>query len=182
MRRESWEHIVEQFDEKRMMGEHMEATRHRFLWDELPRVAALVDRIVIAHCEQHPELADIAMCFSQLQADLESHMIREERRLYPKIRKLAASDGPMPSDFESLRTGILLMLEDHDVVNAVLTRLRYLTSGYAPPSDACATYVACFSAMADIDADTRMQVQREDDVLFPLAVRMEAERATAVAS
>ena len=39
-----------------VLVDHIEATHHRYLWDELPRVTALVDKIVAVHGARHPEL------------------------------------------------------------------------------------------------------------------------------
>jgi len=123
--------------------DHLEATHHRYLWDELPRVTTLVDKIVGVHGERHPELADIAACFAQTRADLEPHMLKEERVLFPMIRELA--------------------------------RLRQLTSGYVPPADGCASYVATFVALEQLEADTHLHIHKENNVLFPLVIRLETE-------
>ena len=159
---------------------HIEATHHRYLWDELPRVAALVDKIVTVHGERHPELVEIALCFAQVQADLEPHLLKEERVLFPMIRELAASAGAPSFHCGSLRNPISVMLSEHDAVGELLAKLRRLTDGYTPPSDGCATYTACFAAMAEIEADTHLHIHKENNVLFPLVVRLEAEQAATV--
>ena len=48
-----------------VLVDHLEAVHHRYLWDELPRVTALVDKIVAVHGDRHPELVDVAACFAQ---------------------------------------------------------------------------------------------------------------------
>ena len=73
--------------------DHLEATHHRYLWDELPRVSGLVDRIVSVHGERHPELVEIGLCFAEVRVDLEPHLLKEERVLFPMIRELAALAG-----------------------------------------------------------------------------------------
>ena len=55
--------------------------------------------------------------------------------------------------------------------------LRRLTDGYTPPADGCASYVACFAAMAELEEDTHLHIHKENNVLFPLVFRLEAERA-----
>lgn len=157
--------------------DHLEATHHRYLWDELPRVAAMVDKIVSVHGDRHPELAEIARCYSKVQADLEPHLVKEERVLFPMIRELAASTNAPAFHCGSLRNPISVMLSEHDAVGDLLAALRRLTAGYTPPADGCATYTACFSAMAEIEADTHLHIHKENNVLFPLVVRLESERA-----
>lgn len=164
-----------------VLVDHLEATHHRFLWEELPRVTTLVDKIVTVHGARHPELVDVAVCFAKVRADLEPHLMKEERVLFPMIRELAVSTGAPSFHCGSLRNPISVMLSEHDAVGDLLASLRRLTDGYTPPADGCATYAACFSAMAEIEADTHLHIHKENNVLFPLVVRLEAERADTVA-
>ena len=43
--------------------DHIEATHHRYLWQELPRLSALIDKVTSVHGARHPELDDVARCF-----------------------------------------------------------------------------------------------------------------------
>ena len=160
--------------------DHLETAPHRYLWDELPRVSGLIDKIVSVHGERHPELVEIARCFAKVRADLEPHLLKEERMLFPMIRELAASSGAPSFHCGSLRNPISVMLGEHDSVGDLLAKLRKLTDGYTTPTDGCASYVACFAALAEIEADTHLHIHKENNVLFPLVVRLEAERATTV--
>ena len=160
-----------------VLVDHLEATHHRYLWDEMPRVTALVDKIVSVHGARHPELAEVASCFAQVRADLEPHMLKEERMLFPMIRELAASTGMPSFHCGSLRNPISVMLSEHDAVGDLLAKLSRLTDGYTPPADGCASYVACFAAMAELEADTHLHIHKENNVLFPMVVRLETERA-----
>ena len=156
-----------------VLVDHLEATHHRYLWNELPRVTTLVDKIVTVHGQRHPELVGIALCFSQVRADLEPHLMKEERVLFPMIRELAASTGALSFHCGSLRNPISVMLSEHDAVGDLLVELRRLTGGYTPPVDGCATYVACFAAMAELEADTHLHIHKENNVLFPLVLQLE---------
>ena len=71
--------------------DHIEATHHRYLWQELPRLSALIDKVTSVHGARHPELDDVARCFETLRADLEPHLVKEERVLFPMIRELATA-------------------------------------------------------------------------------------------
>ena len=160
--------------------DHLVGTHHRYLWEELPRVTALVDKIVSVHGSRHTELVDVADCFARIRADLEPHMLKEERVLFPMIRELAGSSGLPSFHCGSLRNPISVMLSEHDAVGDLLAQLRRLTDGYTPPADGCATYAACYTAMGEIEADTHLHIHKENNVLFPLVVRLEAERTVTV--
>ncbi|MEO6123806.1 MAG: iron-sulfur cluster repair di-iron protein [Ilumatobacteraceae bacterium] len=159
-----------------VLVDHIESTHHRYLWDEMPRVTALVDKIVSVHGGRHPELVQIAACFAEIRADLEPHMLKEERMLFPMIRELATSTGMPTFHCGSLQNPISVMLREHDTVGELLVQLSRMTNGYTPPADGCATYAACFSAMAELEFDTHVHIHKENNVLFPMVVRLEAER------
>ncbi len=159
---------------------HLESTHHRYLWDEMPRVTALIDKIVSVHGGRHPELSAIAACFAEVCADLEPHMLKEEHVLFPMIRELAASSGMPSFHCGTLRNPIAVMVAEHDGVGDLLARLRVLTNDYTPPADGCASYAACFAALAELEADTHLHIHKENNVLFPAVERLEAERTAAV--
>ena len=100
--------------------------------------------------------------------------------MFPMIRELATSPGTPSFHCGSLRNPISVMLSEHDAVGDLLARLRRLTDGYTSPADGCASYVACFAAMAELEADTHLHIHKENNVLFPAVAQLEAERAAVV--
>jgi regulator of cell morphogenesis and NO signaling len=146
--------------------DHIETTHHRYLWDELPRISALVDKIVTVHGDRHPELADVQRLYCELRSDLEPHLAREEQELFPMIHRLVASNGP-DSGNQVLAAQIETLATEHETVGDLLDRLREVTSGYVTPADGCASYAACYRALADLEADTHLHVHKENNVLFP---------------
>jgi len=160
--------------------DHLEEVHHRYLWHELPRLTALVDRIAAVHSTRHPELSEIAACFAEIRADLEPHLLREERVLFPMVREMANSPVLPAFRCGTLRNPISVMLREHDAVGDLLSRLRSLTDGYTPPDDGCASYVACFTGLAELEADTHLHIHKENNVLFPMVMRLESERSVSV--
>jgi regulator of cell morphogenesis and NO signaling len=155
--------------------DHLESTHHRYLWGELPRLTDLLAKIVSVHGGRHPELQAIATCFAEMRADLEPHMSKEERVLFPMIRELDAASSPPSFPCGPLRNPISVMLLEHDRVGELLAELRRLTDDYQPPSDGCASYVTCFAALADLEDDTHLHIHKENNLLFPLVERMERD-------
>lgn len=162
--------------------DHIEATHHHYLWAELPRLSALTDKIAGVHGERHPELASVRASFEEIRADLEPHLLKEERILFPMIRELDASATAPAFHCGTLRNPISVMLREHDAVGELLARLRDLTAGYAVPGDGCASYAACYRGLADLEADTHLHIHKENNVLFPLVLRLEADRGGAASA
>lgn len=153
--------------------DHIVETHHRFLWDELPRTAALMDKVLTVHGERHPELAEVELCFATIRADLEPHMLREEQVLFPAIRRVATASTMPEFPFGLIENPISMMLREHDVVGDLLAELRGLTDDFTPPTDGCASYRALFDAFEEIEADTHLHVHKENNLLFPSVVAIE---------
>ncbi len=162
--------------------DHLLTTHHAYLWDEMHRLTALAAKVASVHGERHPELDAICNCYEAIRADLEPHLLKEERILFPMVRELAAThdapSGAAPSfHCGTLRNPISVMLSEHDHVGELLATMRRLTDAYTPPADGCASYAALFRGLEELEADTHLHVHKENNVLFPLVVRLEAELA-----
>ena len=167
----SWAHL--DVDD---LVEHLVETHHRYLWDELPRLEALLDTVVEVHGDRHPELHEIAACFRAIRADIEPHLVKEERVLFPAIRQLASAPTAPTFGFGSIGNPISAMLRDHDELGTLLQDLRTSTGDYAVPDDGCASYRALFDGLAQLEADTHLHVHKENNVLFPRVVVLEDRR------
>lgn len=152
---------------------HVVDTHHRYLWDELPRLQALLDKVVDEHGDRHPELREIARCFVAIRADIESHLSDEERVLFPAARQLASAPIPPAFGFGSICAPIAVVLREHDELGASLRELRVLSNDYSVPDDGCASYRALFDGLEQLEFDTHLHVHKENNVLFPRVVMLE---------
>ncbi len=157
--------------------DHLEATHHAYLWSELPRLSALMDKVVSVHSERHPELGDIGDCFATIRAELEPHLLNEERVLFPMMRDIATADSSSMQS-GSNRGPISVMLAEHDTVGDLLRQLRSLTNSYTPPADGCGSYVALFTGFETMEADTHLHIHKENNLLLPAVVDAEQQFAS----
>ena len=86
------------------LADHIEATHHDYLRRELPRLEATLARVVNAHQARHPELRELATVFAGLKDELESHMVKEEKVLFPIVRELEAARAGRSSPAAASRT------------------------------------------------------------------------------
>jgi regulator of cell morphogenesis and NO signaling len=150
---------------------HIEATHHRYLRQELPRLLALADKVVAVHGDRHPELAAARTTLDELDVDLAPHLRREEERVFPMIRGL--SDGQTATS-SSVRESIASLCTEHDRAGELLGRLRRQTKGYVTPPDACTSYRAFYKGLEELEADLHLHVHKENNRLFPEAIELEA--------
>lgn len=112
--------------------------------------------------------------FAELRADLEPHLVKEERVLFPMIRELAMADTAPGFHCGTLADAIRMMLAEHDTVGELLVRLRAVTGNYSVPDDGCASYRALYGSLAEIESDTHVHVHKENNELFPAVLATEA--------
>ena len=153
--------------------DHIESTHHRYLHEELPRLAALTDKVVGVHGTRHPELHRVKVTFSALRDDLEPHLMKEERVLFPMIRELADATTAPTFHCGSVANPIRMMLLEHDRAGELLAELRDITNEFQSPEDGCASYHALYGGLAEIEADTHLHVHKENNVLFPAVLALE---------
>jgi len=157
---------------------HIVSVHHAYLLDELPRLRQLVDKVVRAHGDGHPELAGVEETFAALSYELVEHMAKEEQVLFPACVALEhGAGGPFP--FGSVGNPIAAMLHEHDAVGAMLARLRELTNGYEVPLDSCNSYRAMLDRLETLELDTHRHIHEENNVLFPRALALESGGALA---
>lgn len=153
------------------LADHIEATHHAYLHAELPELDALAEKVAGVHGARHPELADVRRLVTAIRADLEPHLMKEERVLFPAIRALDAGAREFP--FGTVRNPIRMMRLEHDQAGELLVELRTVSSDYAVPDDGCASYRALYERLAALEADTHLHIHLENNVLFPAAVALE---------
>jgi len=153
--------------------DHLEAVHHAYLHTELPRLDALADKVTGVHGTRHPELHEVRAGYRALEADLEPHLLKEERVLFPMIRELAAASAPPAFHCGSLQNPISVMMAEHDRAGELLSALHTQTDGYRTPADGCASYHAFYAGLAQLETDTHLHVHKENNVLFPAVIALE---------
>lgn len=151
----------------------IERTHHEYLRRSLPWLTDLAATVRGVHGANHPELDDVVALVGDIRADLEPHLAKEERVLFPMVRELAAATAAPSFHCGTLANPIRVMLSEHDDVGALLARLRERTDGYRAPEDACASYRVLYAGLAELEADTHRHVHRENNVLFPAVLAAE---------
>jgi regulator of cell morphogenesis and NO signaling len=150
--------------------DHIQERYHAHLRDELPRLDAMLAKVVSRHGDHLPEiLAPLQETFRGLQLELLAHMVKEDRVLFPLIVALDAGDPTLGAD-ASLAAPIAVLETEHAGAGTALARMRELTGGYAPPEWACPTFRGLYFGLAQLEADMHLHVHLENNILFPRAV------------
>jgi regulator of cell morphogenesis and NO signaling len=157
--------------------DHIEQTHHAYLKTELPRLQAMIAKVVSAHGAKHPAMGEVEQAFAALVAELVPHMFKEERILFPAIRRLEQAVVTPAFPFGSVGNPIRTMEYEHDQAGDALVRIRRATMDYLVPDDACNTYRAMLDGLRQLELDMHQHVHKENNILFPRAIELEQARA-----
>lgn len=156
------------------LADHIEAKHHAYLRAELPRLDQITEKVARVHSKSDPRLLDVRRAFCALRDELTSHMMKEEQILFPMVRQLDRADTLPTFHCGPLANPIQQMEAEHDNAGAALSVMRTATDAYQPPDWACNTYRAMLDALAQLEADMHQHVHKENNVLFPKALKREA--------
>lgn len=150
------------------LADHIEQTHHAYLKRELPRLSAISRKVAAVHGQAHPEYAELAREYETFAADMIAHMGKEERMLFPWIRRLE----PGHAEASGISAPIDVMEHEHDAAGRLLERMAELTNNFTPPADCCATTRTLIDSLRQLNADTHVHVHKENNILFPRALQM----------
>lgn len=153
--------------------DHLELTHHRYLRTELPRLDELAEKVAGVHGRRHPELLEVLADIRGLRDDLEPHLLKEERVLFPMVRELASASAPVSFHCGSLTNPISVMLMEHDRAGLLLGQMRDHADDYVAPPDACASFRALYQGLVELEVDTHLHVHKENNLLFPAVLELE---------
>ncbi len=150
------------------LADHIERVHHAWLKQELPRAGGLINRVLAAHGNRVSWLTELKTVFDRFAAEMDAHMFKEERILFPRIRSIdQGNDGNNDGYVDQ---PIAIMEHEHDRAGSDLEKMRSLTGGYTPPEGACGTFRAMLESLNRIEGDTHSHVHKENNILFPRAI------------
>ena len=142
--------------------DHILATYHTPLWKDLPRLVDMADTVAEVHRDKDPErLNELRGLVTDLARELEQHMQREERVLFPLFRTGRGMEAGGP---------IAVMEAEHEAAGAALRRIRELTGDYTLPPGACTTWNALWHGLEALEVSLHEHIHLENNVLFPRAL------------
>ncbi|WP_248679824.1 iron-sulfur cluster repair protein YtfE [Sinimarinibacterium sp. CAU 1509] len=125
---------------------------------ELPELIRLSRKVESVHAD-HPRVPHgLADALTEVQAELEAHMCKEETILFPAMQQPLADwlSGP-----------IAQMRHEHNDHGAQLRRLEELTGDFELPEGACRSWQALYLGAAKLVHDLMEHIHLENNVLFP---------------
>jgi len=156
---------------------HIKNTHHKYTREEMARLVPLLDKVCSVHGKNHPELQQVRASFQSLVQELTTHMMKEERVLFPYIARMEEAviqnELVLPSPFGSVQNPVSMMEHEHDSAGNALRDMREASCAYRAPANACISYQTLYKALANFEADLHQHIHLENNILFPRAIAME---------
>jgi regulator of cell morphogenesis and NO signaling len=160
---------------------HIVAKHHEYLRREFQPLGERVEKVYRVYNERYgPTLAGLPEVYAGLRSELEMHMFKEERILFPAIvgiESAAQCGAPLPrTPFGPLANPIGMMEAEHESAGQALARIRTITGNFTIPDYACVTYRALMSGLQELEQDLHLHIHLENNILFPRAADLERSR------
>jgi regulator of cell morphogenesis and NO signaling len=143
---------------------------HNFVKKSLPDLILYTRKIAAVHGSHHPELIEVANQFEGINNAILPHLKKEEEIFFPAIK--AALLKADQATAGTIKSGMVLMDQEHEFVGQTMDSINQLTSGYKLPEDACNTYRLAFSMLSQFEDDLHIHVHLENNILFPKALKL----------
>jgi regulator of cell morphogenesis and NO signaling len=140
------------------IADHIVDHYHAGLRRDLPDLIQRARRIEREHAAAPAGLADL---LEKLESELEGHMQKEERILFPMLRT-GSRGGPIDMP-------IRMMEREHDDHSDELEQIRRLTNDLTAPRDAPPAWTELYVGLATLETDLRQHIALENNVLFARA-------------
>lgn len=159
------------------LADYIVNTHHRYINQTIPVIFQYTHKVAKVHGSRHPEAIEIADLFLQVTNELNRHMMKEERVLFPFIKKLAEAKKTGTSleapQFATVENPIRMMESEHEEVGLLMDRIRQLSGGYTPPADACTTFRLSYAKLKEFEDDLHHHIHLENNILFKKALELE---------
>jgi len=161
------------------LADYIVNMHHKYVREAIPALYEYTTKIARVHGSRHPELLEVVKHYTNVANELEAHMPKEERVLFPYIKQLeeAKKSGVKlePAGFGSIQNPINMMEMEHESAGQNMEAIRNLTNDYEVPADACTTYRLMLDKLQEFESDLFQHIHLENNILFPKAIKLEKE-------
>ena len=126
---------------------------------QMAEMLELGEKVAEVHAGNFPE--DFVPLVQAIQNELLSHMMKEERMLFPMIKNGMGRNAGMP---------IRVMMMEHEEHEAALAQLLQTTDNFTAPAEACSSWQQLYADLKTFADDLNDHIALENTILFPRAL------------
>lgn len=164
------------------LSDYIVNNHHSFVRTKCTLIKELINNFLQTAADGIYEFKDISKYFNLLSEILEIHMQREERTVFPFIKKLVAhkkanniSADNGRETFRTVQIPIEAMENEHQKIGEIISRIKVLCNNFTPPSGSGVNVNAIYNELSEFEHDLHMHIHLENNILFPKAIFLENE-------
>jgi len=138
---------------------------HKYVTENLAVIDEFAQKVAKVHGDHAPEVVKIAELYEKIAADLEPHMMKEERILFPAIKAYVKNKN-QDFPFGSIENPINMMEQEHEIVGVYAKEIIALSNNFETPEWACNTYKALYFKLDEFINDLFQHIHLENNILF----------------
>lgn len=156
-----------------LLVDYVLKVHHRGVRSNGPGTLVLIGKVR----QENLVLDEVEALFAQSLNDLNLHLMKEERVLFPYIMELfdASRSGNSVGAMHcgTVRNPINAMMADHDGELERHARIAALLNGYQAPADVSDDYREAVRLLSEFSRDLNEHTHLENDIIFPAAIDLE---------
>lgn len=163
---------------------YLVAQHHRFVRDELGRLALRLADVCSTYGATTPDLHSVRSAFTRLTEIIVPHLHREEQSIFLTVEAMEntwQSNEPQAAFPHDLTNDVRQLTVEHGMIAAQLRTLRELRLRLAKSNDLPQRGLAILDEIEALEAHLHEYMFLENSVLFPRALALETEMTSAVA-
>ncbi len=161
------------------LADYIVNVHHTYVRNNIPHLLEYADKVAKVHGNANPETVKIHALLSEVASELQTHMMKEEKVLFPYIKRLVSARQeqahPEQPPFGTVQNPVRMMETEHEHAGNILKEIRALSNDFTPPAHACNTYRVLYFKLQEFEDDLHRHVHLENNILFPKAIEMERE-------
>ncbi len=143
----------------------------------MPEIVQYARKVTEVHQNEHPELIRINDLIEVINAEINSHILKMEKIVFPYIKEIEKSykhkSALINNSFDSIQTPINMMLMEHESIGENLKEISNLSNKFTIPQDACASYTLLYNMLKELEDDIILHTHLENNILFPKVIELE---------
>ncbi len=141
--------------------DHILARYHAPLRGDVAALITLAAKVERVHAAKPTCPHGLAAHLGAVAQELESHLGKEEKILFPMIKSGHGAMAHMP---------VNVMMQEHEDHGESLRRTRELTGDLVVPPEACNSWRALYGELERLERELMEHIHLENNVLFPRAL------------
>jgi len=157
-----------------VLTDYIHHTHHDYVRKETPRIVEYLQKLADRYGTKHPELLKVLAAFVAMKEELELHMQKEERVLFPRICEMEKNkyrQGQSRLNIAYLQSPINIMEQEHDHTGLLLEEIHELTHDYNIAEES-PEYRLAMESLQVFESDLHQHIHLENNILFPAAIVM----------